>query len=292
MSPDNCDLFISYRRRDSAIFSQWLAAQLRAAFGLNSVFIDTRSIRDAEVWPSEIEASLRQAKVTIIVIGKDWLSISDEFGRRLIDLPDDWVRREIEVSLSERKIILPLLIEGAQTFYPEALPTSIRKITEIKVRTIEIDKLEEELTSLVKVIGGLIKRKATSPAIQYPIPGALQIDPLDEQNLQRLIARLPEWRVVSRSTESGDKIELNRIYVFETFYDVIHFMNTASRFINIIDHHPEWTNIWRTLVVYLTTWDIGNKPSMLDVDLAAYLDDLYKRYQKTVTKKDVIDAVR
>src|SRR4051794_11507450 len=94
-----CDIFISYRRLDSAIFSQWLAAQLRAAYGQDSVFIDTENIRDAAAWAQQVESSLRSAALVIVVVGKSWLSISDEFGRRRIDLPDDWVRREIETSL-------------------------------------------------------------------------------------------------------------------------------------------------------------------------------------------------
>jgi hypothetical protein len=58
MAANDCEIFISYRRRDSAIFSQWLGTQLRANFGHGSVFIDTRSIRDAEIWTSEIETEL------------------------------------------------------------------------------------------------------------------------------------------------------------------------------------------------------------------------------------------
>src|SRR6188472_2392261 len=102
-----------------------------------------------------------------------------------------------------------------------------------------------------------------------------------------LEARLPTWRVVSRQSDKGEKIELMRTFEFESFHDLIHFMNTAARFIDRIDHHPEWTNIWRTLVVYLTTWDIGFKPSMLDVDLAAYLDDLYKNYVRKISQQDI-----
>ena len=44
------EIFISYQRLDSATFSQWLAERLRTGFGINRVFIDIRSIRDADVW--------------------------------------------------------------------------------------------------------------------------------------------------------------------------------------------------------------------------------------------------
>ena len=86
----HCDIFISYRRLDSAIFSQWLATQLRSAYGQDCVFIDTENIRDAAAWAHQVESSLKSSSLIIIVVGKSWLSISDEFGRRRIDLPDDW----------------------------------------------------------------------------------------------------------------------------------------------------------------------------------------------------------
>jgi pterin-4a-carbinolamine dehydratase len=284
----DCDIFISYRRLDSAIFSQWLAAQLRAAYGQDSVFIDTENIRDAAVWAQQVENSLASASLVIVIVGKSWLSISDEFGRRRIDLPDDWVRREIETSLRNGKRILPLLLEGAELPAREALPASIAPLLEIQARRMNIGAIAKDMAGLVKDAGMWIDKKPIAAEIPYPYP-LLKIKPLDEQNLQRLEARLPTWRVVSRLSDRGEKIELTRTFEFESFQDLIHFMSTASRFIDRIDHHPEWTNIWRTLVVYLTTWDIGFKPSMLDVDLAAYLDDLYKNYVRKISQQDMVD---
>jgi pterin-4a-carbinolamine dehydratase len=78
-----------------------------------------------------------------------------------------------------------------------------------------------------------------------------------------------------------------RTYAFESFLDAIHFINTASRFIDLKDHHPEWTNIWRTVVVYLSTWDIGRKPTILDADVATYLDRLYENYERQITQHDL-----
>ena len=70
-----------------------------------------------------------------------------------------------------------------------------------------------------------------------------------------------------------------RTYEFATFEDAIHFMATATRHISIIDHHPDWENIWRTITVWLTTWDLGHHPSIYDIELAEYLDQLYLNYE-------------
>ena len=55
-------------------------------------------------------------------------------------------------------------------------------------------------------------------------------------------------------------------------------MSVAARHISTVEHHPRWENIWRTVTVWLTTWDIGSQPSVLDIELAGYLDQLFKPY--------------
>jgi pterin-4a-carbinolamine dehydratase len=286
-----CSIFISYRRLDSASFSQWLAAELRAAYGEDCVFIDTESIRTADVWAQQIESQLRSSSLAILVIGKNWLSTSDEFGRRRIDLPDDWVRREIETSLAmtEKKLI-PLLIEGATLPAREALPPSMVPLLAIEAYHMNLDAMSKGMADLVKQVGVLIGKTPIASDVVYPFP-LLKIKPLDEQNLQLLKERLPTWQVVNRVGENGPKTELTRKYEFKSFRDTIHFMNTAARFIDQKNHHPEWTNIWRTLIVHLTTWDIGSKPSMEDVDVAAYLDDLYQNYTPKIRQKDINDIL-
>jgi pterin-4a-carbinolamine dehydratase len=282
------DIFISYRRLDSAIFSQWLTAQLRAAYGFDSVFIDTENIQDALAWAQQIESSLTKASLVVVVIGKSWLTLADDVGRRRIDLAEDWVRREIESSLRLHKRLLPLLIDSAQLPAREALPPSVAPLIDMEERRISIEAIAKDMSALVKDIGTLIGKEPIATDVPYPYP-LLEIKALDDQNLERLGTRLPEWLIVPRASGTGR--ELTRTFKFESFQDVIHFMNTASRFIARTDHHPEWTNIWRSLVVRLTSWDVGAKPTMLDVDLANYLDDLYKSYVRKIGQQDIVDLV-
>lgn len=69
-----------------------------------------------------------------------------------------------------------------------------------------------------------------------------------------------------------------RSFEFASFEDAMHFMFSATRHIGRVDHHPDWENIWRTITIWLTTWDIGHKPSHYDVELAQYLDELFENY--------------
>jgi pterin-4a-carbinolamine dehydratase len=292
MGDGAAEIFISYRRLDSAIFSQWLANQLRIAYGADCVFMDTESIRDADLWAAKIHAALTAASIVIVVIGRSWLSIRDEFERRRIDNPDDWVRRELELSLEQNKTIIPILIEDAKVPAREALPASVTRLVDIQSRGINAQNIAADMSRLVRDIGERLGKTPTAVPINYPFP-MLKVKPLDAENLTRLALSLPQWRAATRIGDDGKaRTELVRTYEFESFEDAIHFMNTAVRFIGRIDHHPEWTNIWRTLIVRLTTWDIGHRPSMIDVDVATYLDNLYAgNYVRRLSKAE-LDAAR
>ncbi len=65
-------------------------------------------------------------------------------------------------------------------------------------------------------------------------------------------------------------------------------MAEAAKHISIVQHpqhHPRWENTWRTVRVWLTTWDIGHKLSQYDLDLAQYLDNLFGKYPVPRGKK-------
>lgn len=108
---------------------------------------------------------------------------------------------------------------------------------------------------------------------------------LSQLELDDALKRLSAWKLVHRPSDrakTGQAAELHRQFTFESFEDALHFMMTASRRIVLMDHHPEWLNSYRSVSVWLTTWEIGYKPSPLDVELASYLDDLYISYKPKV----------
>ena len=192
------------------------------------------------MWKSEIETSLNSARIVIVVIGKLWLSISDENNRRRIDLEEDWVRREIETSLQTGKKILPLLIDNISSLSSDALPSPIRDLVEIQARQIHDGDTQKHINEIAIEIAGFLGKQIDN-TVPMPFPGLIgKIDPLDEINLRRLTQSLPGWKLVPRQRNNDQTIELKRTYMFDTFEDVIHFMNTASRFISQYDHHPEW----------------------------------------------------
>jgi pterin-4a-carbinolamine dehydratase len=73
-------------------------------------------------------------------------------------------------------------------------------------------------------------------------------------------------------------VELYKAFKLRLFEDAIHFMSTAARFASTTKHHPDWQNLWVTVRVWLTTWDIGHRPTFKDIRLAEYLEKLYREH--------------
>ena len=102
-------IFISYRRDDTADEAKQLQEQLENLH--EQVFRDVAAIDVGEKFPKRIMAALKEAGFVIVVIGKRWLNITDERGRRRLENPNDFVRREIKYSLgrAERDKFLDII---------------------------------------------------------------------------------------------------------------------------------------------------------------------------------------
>lgn len=126
------DIFVSYRRDDSSAATQSLIERLGKAFCRRKVFRDLDDL-GAGGFSEQIREKIERCGVFVLVIGKDWVTISNSKGEpRLLD-PTDVHRQEIESALSLRKVqIIPVLVEGARVPEPESLPKSLRGLTRLQ----------------------------------------------------------------------------------------------------------------------------------------------------------------
>jgi 4a-hydroxytetrahydrobiopterin dehydratase len=71
---------------------------------------------------------------------------------------------------------------------------------------------------------------------------------------------------------------LHKTYKFKNFIDAIDFMSKSVNSIEVLNHHPEWCNIYNKVIVKLTTHDAGNTITEKDRKLAEALDEVYCQY--------------
>jgi pterin-4a-carbinolamine dehydratase len=279
-------IFISYRRNDTAPVSGRLHGVLREAFGQESVFLDTSSVQPGAVWPDELEEAVAAADVVLLVIGPDWLRAANEWGERLIDQPADWVRRELELALTLSKPVIPVLVSGATMAPPDKLPESVAALSSrqaVELRDAYFDHDVELVASRIRsLMAPAPGASGQPPSGPYPVPPLETPDPISAEKLGiALRGALSEWTVLESTLPedpSGVRVELFREYRFRRFRDAITFMDEVAPGCDIANHHPRWENIWRTVRVYLTTWDIGHRVSDRDIQLAKYLDAAYRQF--------------
>jgi 4a-hydroxytetrahydrobiopterin dehydratase len=75
------------------------------------------------------------------------------------------------------------------------------------------------------------------------------------------------WQVV------GDRDAITKTYTFENFVDAFGWMTRVAMWAEKWNHHPEWSNVYKTVTVVLTTHDVDGL-SALDAKLARKMDSL------------------
>ena len=66
---------------------------------------------------------------------------------------------------------------------------------------------------------------------------------------------------------------------FKDFIEAFGFMSSVAILAEKQNHHPEWSNVWNTVNIKLTTHDAGNTITEKDHKLAEGIAEIYKNYQ-------------
>ncbi|WP_221391613.1 4a-hydroxytetrahydrobiopterin dehydratase [Dyadobacter sp. NIV53] len=273
--------FISYRRDDEGPASRFIKAELERQFGSAQIFMDVDSIRASDEWTKIIEQNLELATILIVIIGKNWLRVQDQFYRRRIDHEEDWVRKEIESAIKRQIKIVPLLL-GGELPHADALPASIKKLTNFQPLNLSAYNFKSDLSNLFKILdqAGF---ESVSENVDFPKPikNMLFPLPLTISQIQSELLNLEGWKIVdylSRDKSPQPGIAIEKFFKFKSFDDAIEFVYAASKYVSKSDHHPEWENIWRTVRIRLSTWDTGHKVTNLDISLAKYFQDEFEKF--------------
>ncbi len=89
--------------------------------------------------------------------------------------------------------------------------------------------------------------------------------PLSDHEVNEALASLDGWSL------AGGK--LHREFRFGDFSAAFGFMTRAALVAEVLNHHPEWFNVYGKVVVDLTTHDAGGLTE-LDLTLARRMNEL------------------
>jgi len=88
---------------------------------------------------------------------------------------------------------------------------------------------------------------------------------LTEEARRAALAKLPEW------SDVPGRDAIRRKFVFRDFNAAFGFMARVALAAEKMDHHPEWSNVYRTVEVTLATHDAGGVTA-LDIELAQAME--------------------
>jgi len=145
-------IFISYRRDDSQWAAGRLSDSLEAYFGDGRVFRDIEDIAGGANFGNVIHETLRAADAVVVLIGKDWLSVSDSGGNRRLDDPDDWVAKEIAAALEKGLPVYPVLLEDTPMPRANELPEMLWPLTRYNAVSISDSRWQADVTRLAKIV--------------------------------------------------------------------------------------------------------------------------------------------
>jgi TIR domain len=177
-------IFISYRREETAYPAAWLFDRLADRYGGGQVFKDVDSIQLGDDFVEVITRAVGSCDVLLALIGDEWITVTDEHGRRRLDDPDDFVRLEIEAALTRRVRVIPILVEGAQMPRADELPDSLVRLVRRQALELNPNRFEADTSRLLKVLDMTLAEVRTAqadaastvpPAGKAPDPGTTEV---------------------------------------------------------------------------------------------------------------------
>jgi TIR domain len=157
-------IFINYRREDTGPYARLLQVQLGQCFPDAPVFMDLDSIEAGVDFAEAIDSAVRSCAVLIVLIGRQWLAIADDNGKRRLDDPDDYVRFEIHAALERGVRVIPVLVDGTRAPQQQQLPDVLHRLARLNPLEMSYGRFAEDEGRLMTIIRKVLESEVGDPA--------------------------------------------------------------------------------------------------------------------------------
>ncbi|WP_177154657.1 tetratricopeptide repeat protein [Actinosynnema pretiosum] len=154
-------IFVNYRVGDLENEAALLADALRVRFGRERVFHASASLAVGSDFRTGLLDGVRRCSVLLALIGPGWLDAADRTGRRRLDDPGDWVRREIAEALDAGLVVVPLLmgdrdrvpVPGRDRLPPDIADLSVRHYLRMHYQSVEVGRVVAAVLAADPLLG-------------------------------------------------------------------------------------------------------------------------------------------
>lgn len=93
------------------------------------------------------------------------------------------------------------------------------------------------------------------------------MDPLSKQQIENELEQLDGW--------SFEDDTITKEFSFPNFKEAMSFMVRVGFEAEALVHHPDWSNVYNSVSIRLSTHDAGDKVTEKDIKLAKAIEDIY-----------------
>jgi hypothetical protein len=160
-------IFISYRRQDTAAYAGRIYDRLSAKYGEHNVFMDIDRIEPGQDFVDAINHSVAEAGVLLVLVGREWIKMTDKSGVPRLDNPEDFVRLEILAGLEQKTVIIPVLLADAEMPSAQALPAPLQPFARRNAIEISDSRFHSDVDRLIEAIEKIFNpQRAAVPPIR------------------------------------------------------------------------------------------------------------------------------
>jgi hypothetical protein len=150
--PKRLNIFICYRRNDTAPSAGRLYDRLSKRFGHEHVFMDIDTVMPGDDFIAVIEEKIASCDVALVLIGLSWLGERNAGGQQRINRTEDFVRLEIASALKHGVLVIPVLIDGTPMPTTANLPDDLAPLARRHALEIRNNRFNEDVNRLVESI--------------------------------------------------------------------------------------------------------------------------------------------
>ena len=289
--------FVSYRRQDTAPIALLLKHEIEKRIQFVRVSVDVEDIALADEFPQRIKSLIDGAHATIVLIGKNWMP--DGNGTLASGAGKDWVAHEIAYSKSSplvfidsdrfglaERLVLPLFADAERSFSPFNIPPEASYLKTLNAEHIDYAGWPAAIGPLIDRIAVKLSLKKRPDADEYPKPdlAKARTQPLSDHELTQILKYddYEGWYIDNFG--NAEVRYLTKTFRFRGFDQAASFMELVSNHCRVLDHHPEWRNVFNHVTVSLTTWDAHRRVTIYDMNLALYMNMAAKTIAKAVPR--------
>src|SRR5215204_2118834 len=207
-------IFVSYRRGETTGYAGWLRDMLTEVLAEHIVFRDIDSIEPGLDFVEAVQRAVGSCEVLLAVIGKSWLTATDETGRPRLDDPYDYVRMEISAALNRKTRVIPVLVQGASMPRTDELPDDLADLTRRNAVELHDTNWESDVGRLISTLEQVVSSGETRENVERRTRGGAAYGALRVKRLRQWVGSDSPIEIYLDDKKIGD-VRKNRDISFE-----------------------------------------------------------------------------